>query len=121
MKVRGGKPLGSFGKSTTSLLKLLVVKHFVSSGVSRRTVFSILERFESGETLERKSGSDWKPRELPQSKQQLAGETGVRQCRCVTALFGQKVGKFNISKSYVHHALKNSKAGVKNYKVPEGP
>ena len=54
-------------------------------------MFSILERFESRETLERKSGSGREPLKLPQSKQELAGETGVRQCWCVMALFGQEV------------------------------
>ena len=67
MKLREGKPLDSFGKSTSSGNP--VVNQFVSLGVSRRTVLSILERFESGETLERKSGSDPKPPKLPQSKQ----------------------------------------------------
>ena len=88
MKLRGGKPLDSFGKSTTSFGKFVVVKRFVSLGVARRTVFSILERFETGETLKRKSESGGKPLKLPQSKQGPAGETGVRPCWCVTALFG---------------------------------
>ena len=70
--------------------KPFVVKHFVSLGVSRRTVLLILEWFESGEALERKNGSGRKPLKLPQSKQELAGETGVLQCWCVTALFGQE-------------------------------
>ena len=51
MKSRGGKPLDSVGKLTPCLGSSFVVKHFVSLGVSRRTFFSILERFESGETL----------------------------------------------------------------------
>ena len=54
-------------------------------------MFSILERFESDETLERKSESGQKPLKQPQSKQEPDGETGVRQCWCVTALFGQEV------------------------------
>ena len=91
MKFRGGKPLDSFGKQTLSLEKPFVVRYFVSLGVSRRTVFSILERFESGETLERKSGSGRKPLKLPQRKQEPAGETAVQQCWCVTALLGQEV------------------------------
>ena len=93
MKLRGGKPLklDSFGKSATSLGKPSVVKHFVGFRVSRRTVFSNLERFESGETLQRKSRSGRKPLKLPQSMQELAGETGVRPRWCATALFGQEV------------------------------
>ena len=86
MKLRDGKPLDSFGKLTTSLGKPFVVKHFVSLDVSRRTVFSILEfeKFESAATLERKTGSGWKPLKLPQSKQEPAGETGVRPWWCIT-------------------------------------
>ena len=79
------------GYETFSLGKPFVLKHFVSLGVSRRTVFSNLERLENGETLERKSGSDRKPLKLPQRKQEPAGETAVQQCWCVTALFGQEV------------------------------
>ena len=62
MKSRGGTPLGSFGKLTTSFGNPFAVKHFV---VFRRTLFSILERFESGETFEMKSGSGRKPLKLP--------------------------------------------------------
>ena len=51
------KAIGQFGQ-VNNKREYFVVKHFVSLGViSRRTVFPILERFESGETLQRKSGS----------------------------------------------------------------
>ena len=89
------KAIGQFWQINNKLGEIFVVKHFVSLGVSRRMVFSILERFESGEThcetLERKSGSGRKPLKLPQSKQELAAETVVRQYWCITALFGQEI------------------------------
>ena len=48
-----------------------------------------------------------------QSKLEPAGETGLRPCWCVTALFGQEAQH----QSYVHHVLK--KASVKHYKCQE--
>ena len=79
-------------------------------------MFSILERFEGGETFEKKIGSGRKPLKLPQSQQELAGETSVRQCWCVTALFGQKV-----QHQQVLRASGTEESWCEELQVQEGP
>ena len=117
MKLREGKPLDSSGKSVNNKLgKPFVVKHFVSLGVSGRTAFSILETFESGETLEKKGGRGRKPLKLPQSKQEPTGETGLRPCWCVTALFGQE-----FQHQQILCAPRAEESWCEAQQMPEGP
>ena len=91
----------------------------MSLGVSRRTVCSILEKFESGETLRSKSGSGRKPLKLRSPKQARTGWWHRLATYRVGASWCSLARKFNISKSFVHHVLK--KAGVKHYKRQKAP
>ena len=84
---------------------MMIFKHFVSLGVSRRTVFSIFVRFDSGETLV----SHWKYPKA--SKNQACNRVGALR-RCLAR-------NVNISKPNVHLVLK--KAGVKYYKRQKVP
>ena len=110
------KAIEQFWQVNNKLGEAFCCETFVSLGVSRRAVFSILERFESGETLERKSGSGRKLLKLSQGKQEPAGETGMRQCWCVTALFGQEV-----QHQQVLCASCTEESGCEALQAPEGP
>ena len=115
-EVERRKAIGQFWQVKNTLGKHFVVKHFVSLRVNRATVYSILERFETGETVEKKSGSGQKPLKLPKaSKNRLVKQA----CDCVGASRRSFSRKFNIGKSCVHCVLK--KAGVKHYKRQKVP
>ena len=113
VKMRGGKPSDSFGKSTTSLGNLLLWNILLVWEFPGERCFRFGKVWEWWDTWKEK----WKWPETTETTSKQAG-TGWWN-RLATVLVRHGARKFNISKSYVHHILK--KAGVKHYKYQKAP
>lgn len=97
--------------------KMFTFEHFMSEGVAKSTVSSIIKRCESGITIERIKGSGRIAKKMPKAK--------VKQLK---AMFDHKDGrsqpmiakKFNISQQYVSKLLKTKTTIVcrKKIKIP---
>lgn len=108
--------IGQFWESNKHLGKAFTVKHFVSIGVPRSTVYSILRRCEKGEKLERRPGSGRKAEKLTKRKKKSVVNA---VCDKVGVSRRQVARKFGVSPSYIQKVCKE--AGVKFYKRKSSP
>lgn len=110
------KLIGKFYEKHRDRGKAFTVAHFQLMGVSRRTVYSILKRFDEGKTAERKKGSGKVAVKLPAARRRrlvkaACDKTGVSERKLAR--------KFGISQPYVAKVLKEE--GVRHYQRQKCP
>lgn len=107
------KVIGSFYKKNYYSGKIFTVKHFIAMGVSKSTIYSVLQRYEEGGDAERKTGSGRIARKLPPKQvkrllNETVGKVGVSQRKLAR--------KYGISPSYVNKTLKRNNVDYRKRK-----
>ena len=97
--------------------KLNIAKHFKAEGVAKSTIYGIIQRYDRGETMDRRPGSGKKPvimtkRRLTSIKKLFDGSDSISQTRAAS--------KFNCTQQYISTTLKN-KTNIKTYKKIRSP
>lgn len=92
------------------------MNHFVAMEMSRRTVHSVLRRFQEDKTVERKKESEKVAEKLPPASRRRLVKAACDKKRVSERKLAEK---FNISLPYMAKVLKQE--GVKHYKKQTCP